>query len=105
MSEEKFVSRNLAIALEILCVVSASGLVGVIANYTSVINEKDSQIWTLTDQTNNLQTWLEGNITLYNSQIESLSSEIISLQNHRNSSLNRRKTQTPFQKQPFNGVG
>lgn len=79
MSEEKFVSRNLAIALEILCVVLASGLVGVIANYASVINEKDSQIRTLTDQTNNLQVWFEGNITLYNSQIESLSSEIISL--------------------------
>ncbi len=79
MSEEKFVSRNLAIALEILCVVLASGLVEVIANYASVINEKDSQIRTLTDQTNNLQMWFEGNITLYNSQIESLSSEIISL--------------------------
>lgn len=80
MSEKRFVSRNLAIALEILCVVLASGLVGVIANYTSVINEKDHQIQTLRDQTNSLQTWLEGNMTLYNSQIESLNSEIISLQ-------------------------
>ena len=41
MSEKKVVGRNVAIALGIICIVLAVSLVGVIANYTSIINNKD----------------------------------------------------------------
>jgi polyhydroxyalkanoate synthesis regulator phasin len=91
MSEKKVVSRNVAIALGIICVVLAVGLVGAITNYTSIISgedntiaTKDSQIQTLTSQKNQLQTWLDGNITYYNSQISSLNSQIADLQNQKN---------------------
>lgn len=66
MSEKKVVSRNVAIALGIICISFLGGLVGAISNYTSIINSKDSQIQTLTDQKNQLQTWLDGNTTLLN---------------------------------------
>jgi len=100
MSEKKVVSRNLAIALGIIIIIVLVGLVGAIANYTSIINgkdntitTKDSQIQTLTNQKNQLQTWLDGNVTLlnqtqtwldgnityYNSQIDSKNSQINSL--------------------------
>jgi chaperonin cofactor prefoldin len=73
MSEKKVVGRNVAIALGIICIILAVGLVGAVANYTSIISgkdntivSKDSQIQTLTSQKNQLQTWLEGNETLLN---------------------------------------
>jgi len=89
MSEKKVVGRNVAIALGIICVVLAVGLVGAIANYTSIISGKDNaiaslnsqitekdseitslnlQIGNLTSQNSQLRMWLEGNITLLNSQ-------------------------------------
>jgi cell division protein FtsB len=85
---EKKSGRTVAIALGIICIVLAVGLVGAVANYTSIISgkdnsivTKDSQIQTLTSQKNQLQTWLDGNITYYNSQINSLNAQITSLQN------------------------
>jgi uncharacterized protein YoxC len=79
MSEKKVVARNVAIALGIALIVSLVGLVGAIANYTSIINGKDntiaslnSQIQTLTTQKNQLQTWLDGNKTSLQQQIEQL---------------------------------
>jgi len=102
VSEKKVVSRNIAIALGIVAIILLVGLVGAIANYTSIMNgkdntitTKDSQIQTLTSQKNQLQTWLDGNetllnqtqtwldgnITYYNSQINTLNSQITSLQN------------------------
>jgi len=73
MSEKKIVGRNVAIALGIIAIILLVGLVGAIANYTSIINgkdntitTKDSQIQTLTNQKNQLQTWLDGNKTLLN---------------------------------------
>jgi chaperonin cofactor prefoldin len=102
MSEKKMIGRNVAIALGIVAIILLVGLVGAIANYTSIISgkdniitTKDSQIQTLTSQKNQLQTWLDGNetlldqtqawldgnITYYNSQINSLNSQITSLQN------------------------
>jgi chaperonin cofactor prefoldin len=63
MSEKKVVSRNVAIALGIIIIIVLVGLVGAIANYTSIINDKDSQIQTLANQKNQLQTWLDGNKT------------------------------------------
>jgi len=98
MSEKKFVGRNVAITLGIICVILATGLVGAVINYTSIINEKgsiiadkdseiaslnlqiaekddiisslNSQLQTLTNQKNQLQKWLEGNLTLLDTLIE-----------------------------------
>lgn len=101
MSEKKVVSRNVAIALGITCVIIAAGLVGAVANYMSIINKKDniiatkdSQIQTLTSQKNQLQTWLNENLTLINTlnaqitnmqnQISNLNSQITSLENQIN---------------------
>lgn len=62
----KFVNRNMAIVLGIICIVFLAGLAGVVFNYTSIINSKDSQMQILTDQKDQLQTWLDGNTTLLN---------------------------------------
>jgi len=79
MSRKEVVGRNIAIALGIICVVMAVGLIGAIANYTSIISEKDRTIASLNSQINSLQsklaqtqTWLQGNITYYKSQIATL---------------------------------
>jgi hypothetical protein len=75
--EKKVVSRNVAIALGIICIVFLAGLVGAIANYTSTISGKDNTITTqnseiadknstityLNSTITSLQTWLNGNIT------------------------------------------
>jgi len=73
MSEKKVVGRNVAIALGIICIILAVGLVGVVANYTSIISSKDDTISSL-----NLQ------ITSKDSQISSLNSQIANLQNQVN---------------------
>jgi DNA gyrase/topoisomerase IV subunit A len=71
MSEKKVVGRNVAIALGIVAIIILVGLVGAIANYTSIINGKDNTITTRNSeiankniQISNLQTWLDGNKTL-----------------------------------------
>jgi uncharacterized phage infection (PIP) family protein YhgE len=73
MSEKKVVSKTVAIALGIICIILAVALVGTVADYTSIISGKDntittrdSQMQTLTNQKNQLQTWLDGNKTLLN---------------------------------------
>ena len=66
MSEKKIIGRNVAVALGIICVILLSGLAGAMSYYTSIINSKNSEIQTLTDQKNQLQTWLNGNATLLN---------------------------------------
>jgi len=88
MSEKKVVGRNVAIVLGIICVILAVGLVGAVANYTSIISGKDSTIATKNSeiankdsQISNLQTWLNGNVSNLNSQINSLNSQISDLQN------------------------
>jgi len=92
MSGKKVVGRNVAIALGIICILLAVSLVGMFANYTSIISvkdntisslnsqvsSKDSQIQTLTSQNNQLQTWLNGNVTSLNSQIADLQSQVAS---------------------------
>ena len=95
MSEKKGVGRNVAIALGIICVILAVGLVGAVANYTLIISGKDntitaknSQIQTLTNQKTQLQVWLEGNL----SQINALNAQTKDLQNQV-SSLNLQKSQ------------
>ncbi len=122
MSEKKVIVRNVAITLGIICVILAVGLVEAVANYTSIINNKDntikskdstiqskdSEIQTLTNQKNQLQTWLDlnksaiqtiladrsklgvwlhGNLTLIytlNWQISSLNYQIANLQSQIN---------------------
>lgn len=81
MCEKKVVDRRIAITLGIICLILLIGLVEAIMNYTSIINNKDNTIQTLTTQNNQLQTWQEGNITYYNSQLSSLNSQITNLQN------------------------
>jgi predicted PurR-regulated permease PerM len=61
--EKKVVSRNVAIALGIIVIILLVGLVGALAYYTSLINSKDNTISTLTNQNNQLNTWLNGNKT------------------------------------------
>jgi hypothetical protein len=106
---KKMVIRSVAIALGIICIVLVSGLVGVFAFYMPMISGKDNTISSLNlkisqantnntnlqDLVNQLQawvdgnetllnqteTWLDGNITYYAAQIESLNSEIATLNN------------------------
>jgi len=66
MNETKVAMRNVALALLIICIVLASSLIVVFANYEGIISSKDSQIRTLTDQTSQLQSWLEGNESMLN---------------------------------------
>jgi len=68
--EKKVVGRNIAIALGIICIILAVGLVGAVANYTSIISGKDSTIASLNSQ-----------ITVKDSQISSLNSNNNILQN------------------------
>jgi hypothetical protein len=63
---KKMVRRNVAVALGIICIVLAIGLVGAIAGYTSMINGKDStissqasQISSYQNQVNNLTNTLD----------------------------------------------
>lgn len=105
MSEKKVVSRNVAIALGITSVILLVGLVAAVVNYTMVVGDKDDTIQVYSDQKTQLfsektklQTWLDGNTTLlnqterclqgnityYNALVNSLNSEIATLENQRN---------------------
>ena len=75
MSEKKTVRRSVAIAFGIICIVLASGLVGALAYYVSLVNDKDNAI------------------SMLNSQISQLTLNITNLQNQVNSILNG---STPF---------
>jgi len=55
MSEKKVVDRKVAIALGIICVVLAVGLVGVVAYYTSIISGLNSQVSQLQSQVSELR--------------------------------------------------
>jgi hypothetical protein len=50
MSEKKVVDRNVAIGLGVLCIVLLVAIVGVVFDYTSMINKKNSQIADLQSQ-------------------------------------------------------
>jgi len=52
VAEKKVVTRNVAIALGIICGILAVSLVGVIVNYTLIINGKDNAITNLADTVN-----------------------------------------------------
>lgn len=68
---KKVVGRSVAIALGIICILLIAGLGGALAYYTTIVHDKDktissqnSQILSLGNQKNQLQTWLDGNLTL-----------------------------------------
>jgi hypothetical protein len=98
---KRVVGRSVAMALAMMCIVLVAGIGGAIIYYTSVANDKDktissqnSQISSLGNQKNQLQTWLDGNETLLNqtqanntylqNQIDSLNSKVTNLQNQAN---------------------
>jgi hypothetical protein len=66
VNEKKMVSRNVGIALGIISIVLAAGLVGAIANYTSIVNWKDGTISSLNSQVSDLNNVLYlGNSTVW----------------------------------------
>jgi hypothetical protein len=69
MSEKKVVGRTVAIALGIIAIILAVGLVGAVADYTSIINGKENDVSTLTNQNGKLHTWLGANETLYDNYV------------------------------------
>jgi hypothetical protein len=74
MSERKVVSRNVTIALGIICMVLVVCLVGAIANYTSIVSEKDSVIKAKDAQIAALQTQmnlLNNSLSWYQSEYRS----------------------------------
>jgi hypothetical protein len=98
---KRVVRRSVAMALAMMCIVLVAGTGGAIIYYTSAANDKDktissqnSQISSLGNQKNQLQTWLDGNETLLNQtqanntylqeQIDSLNSTVTNLQNQVN---------------------
>ena len=83
MNSGKVVNRNIAIALGVICVVLIAGLTGAVINYTGIINDKDSQIQTLTNQ-----------IIDKNSQISNLT-DIVQLRKVTILDANRPVTLTP----------
>jgi hypothetical protein len=89
-SEKKVVSRTVAIALGIICIVLAVSLVGAIADYTSMINSKDNIISSQTSSSlaslkepPALTTKINGTASLKN-DLESLGCEIINSTNWSN---------------------
>jgi cell division protein FtsL len=75
VSEKKVVSRNVAIALAIICIVLAVGLVGAISLYTSQINDKDNTISSLNSQIASDDSQIASD----HSQISSLNSQVSDL--------------------------
>jgi predicted PurR-regulated permease PerM len=97
----KMVGRSVAIAFGIVCIILIAGLGGAMAYYTMTINNKNTTInqlntttsdqintiaslnanvTNLTNEMNQLQTWLAGNVTSYEAQISSLNAGITQLQ-------------------------
>jgi hypothetical protein len=72
MSEKKMVSRNIAIALGIICIL----LIAVIAYFSITGISAQNNYNNLQKQNKQFQAWLDGNITSYTSQINSLNSQI-----------------------------
>lgn len=87
MSEKKVVSRNITIGLGVICIVLVVALVVMKFDYESTLNNKDSNIISLSEQNDSLNSQIES----YNSTIASLNSQISSLQNQ-SSSLSSQNT-------------
>ena len=92
---KKIVRRSVAIAIGIICIILAVGLVGAFAYYMPIVNDKNSMITDLQNLNEQLQTYLNGSNTLlfqtqiwlvdnntyYTSQISNLQTQIANLQN------------------------
>jgi hypothetical protein len=77
--QSKVVRRSVAIALGMMCIILVAGISGAVAYYLSVLNNKDRTISSqnalvssLTSQNKQLQTWLDGNKTDLQNQIDTL---------------------------------
>jgi hypothetical protein len=76
MSEKKMVSRNVAIALGIICIL----LVAVIAYFSITGISAQNSYNNLQNQNKQLQTWLDGNISSFETQVSSLNANITNLE-------------------------
>ncbi|MEM2980611.1 MAG: hypothetical protein QXW09_05695 [Thermoproteota archaeon] len=56
---EEVVSKNVATALEIMCIILIAGLFLVADSYVAIINDKDKAIYSLTDQITHLQNQVD----------------------------------------------
>jgi predicted PurR-regulated permease PerM len=72
MSEKKTARRSVAIALGIVCIILLAGIGGAMAYYTMTINDKNTKYDALTNYKNQLETWLAGNITDLQNQVNDL---------------------------------
>ena len=88
VNEKKVVRRSVAIALGIICII----LIAFVAYFSITGISAQNSYNNLQDQNQQLQSWLDGNITYYNSQISSLNSQIANLQNQLNSLMNGTRT-------------
>jgi len=98
---KKMINRSTALALGTICIILIASLGGAMAYYTMTINSKDTtinqlnatmaneintiaslnaNITNLTNERNQLQTMLNGNITSYETQISTLNATITQLQ-------------------------
>jgi hypothetical protein len=75
--EKRVVSRTVAIALGITCIILAVVLVGTVAyimpmikTKNNIISSQNSAITNLQNQMNQLQKWLNGNVTAYNNYLD-----------------------------------
>lgn len=88
-SDKKVASRTAVIALGVICIVLAAGLIGAIATYTPMVSDLQSQVAnknsTITSL-NSTVTSLNSTVTSLSSQISSLNSQIASLKNSLNES-------------------
>jgi hypothetical protein len=72
LSEKKTARRSVAIALGIICIVLASGLVGALVYYVSLVNDKDSAISVLNSQISQLTS----NVTNLQNQVTGLQTQV-----------------------------
>ena len=88
-SGKKVVSRTIAIALGVVCIILVAGLVGVIATYTPMMSDLQSQVAnkdsTITSL-NSTVTSLSSTVTSLGSQVSSLNSQVASLKSSLNES-------------------
>jgi uncharacterized coiled-coil protein SlyX len=83
MGERKVVNRNIVMVVAVLCVVLSVSLVGAVANYSLILNGKDSQINNLNSAVNNRDAQISGlqnQVSSDNSTINSLNAQVASLQ-------------------------
>jgi hypothetical protein len=89
--ETQISRKGIILALGIICIILIAGLVGTIAAYISMIDDKNNTISSLNTQISKLDssvTRLKQQITSDNATINSLTSNVTSLQKQPNSILN-----------------